>query len=376
MIKHKTIIKRKSISYLKRILDKEKNPRVFLLTGKNSFKKCGAQKFIKSINPKIFKYKLSISNKLIRLEQAVKVKNLIKKTKSNMIIAVGGGGVIDMAKLANILLFSNYNNSLFLEKYKSIKKKLLPLYVIPTTSGTGSEETSFATVFHKKQKYSVDHPNLIPKFSIVDPELIFSLPSYITAFSGFDALSQCIESYWSISSTAKSRALSKKGIKLIINNIINATVRNSKLAKERMALAANLSGKAINITKTTAPHALSYEITRKLDIPHGHAVALILGKFFLINSKIDTIRKPLSLRIKKYRQTNLFKYLGVRDAYEAKNKWYNLMSRCGLKTDFYSLGLKNNKNIESFVNNINLERLENHPVKLNREILKSVFIDN
>ena len=115
MIKHKTIIKRKSISYLKRILDKEKNPRVFLLTGKNSFKKCGAQKFIKSINPKIFKYKLSISNKLIRLEQAVKVKNLIKKTKSNMIIAVGGGGVIDMAKLANILLFSNYNNSLFLE---------------------------------------------------------------------------------------------------------------------------------------------------------------------------------------------------------------------------------------------------------------------
>lgn len=373
MLKHRTIIGIKSINFLKKYL--KSNKKVFLLTGKKSFKKCGAFKFIRSLNSVNFTHTIDVSNKIIELEEAIKIKNLLKESKSEVIVAIGGGGVIDTAKLVNILLFSNYEKVSFLKKYKSIKKNFLPLYVLPTTSGTGSEETSFATVFYKKKKYSINHPNLIPTLSIVDPELTFSLPSYVTACSGFDALSQCIESYWSISSTHQSRNYSKRGIELITKNIINATLKNSKFAKQAMAVAANLSGKAINISKTTAPHSLSYEITRKLGIPHGHAVALLLGKFFLINSSIKRIRKPLNIKIKQNREKKIFKYLSVNNAYEAYQKWYKLMNICGLNTDFAKLGLRNKKNIEIFVDNVNVERLKNHPIILNRKILESIFVD-
>ena len=203
MLKHRTIIGSKSIIHLKKYL--KGNIKVFLLTGKKSFKKCGAFEFIKSMSSVNFTHIIDVSNKIIELDEAIKIKNLLKESESEVIVAIGGGGVIDMAKLVNILLFNNHEKVSFLKKYKSIKQEFLPLYVLPTTSGTGSEETSFATVFYKNKKYSINHPNLIPTLSIVDPDLTFSLPSYVTACSGFDALSQCIESYWSISSTNKSR---------------------------------------------------------------------------------------------------------------------------------------------------------------------------
>ena len=373
MLKHRTIIGSKSIIHLKKYL--KGNIKVFLLTGKKSFKKCGAFEFIKSMSSVNFTHIIDVSNKIIELDEAIKIKNLLKESESEVIVAIGGGGVIDMAKLINILLFNNHEKVSFLKKYKSIKQEFLPLYVLPTTSGTGSEETSFATVFYKNRKYSINHPNLIPTLSIVDPDLTFSLPSYVTACSGFDALSQCIESYWSISSTNKSRNYSVKGMKLITKNIVNATLKNSKFAKHEMAIAANLSGKAINISKTTAPHSLSYEITRKLGIPHGHAVSLLLGKFFLINNSIKRIRKPLNMKIKQNREKKIFKYLSAKSAYEAHKKWYKLMDTCGLKTDFTKLGLRNKKNIKLFVDNVNVERLKNHPIILNKKALESVFMD-
>ena len=86
-----------------------------------------------------------------------------------------------------------------------------------------------------------------------------------------------------------------------------------------MAIVANFSGKAINISKTTAPHSLSYEITRKLGIPHGHAVSLLLGKFFLINSSIKRIRKPLNIIIKQNREKNIQIFV-CKKVYEAHKK--------------------------------------------------------
>ena len=166
-----------------------------------------------------------------------------------------------------------------------------------------------------------------------------------------------------------------EGIKLIKNNIVDATVKNLNISKEKMTIGANLSGKAINITRTTAPHSLSYEITRILDIPHGHTVALLLGKFFLINQQISKVRKPLNLREKQVRETKLYKYLGVNNAFEARNMWYKLMNDCGLETNFDSLKLNNKLNIKKFVDNVNVERLKNHPVILTKENLINVFVE-
>ena len=370
----KTLIKVGGRFLLKKILQKHKRLRLFLITGKKSYEKSGASKIIDSLNSLEHFHRESISTQTIEFEEVVKLKKNLIKNKSNVIVAIGGGAVIDMAKLVNIFNEKKKENIALLSKPKK-KSKFLPLYVLPTTSGTGSEETCFATIYYKEKKYSIIHPKLRPTFSIVDPELCYSLPSFVTACSGFDAFSQCIESYWSISSTTRSRRYAAEGIDIIKNNLFNAVKGESNKSKQKMSRGANFSGKAINITKTTAPHALSYEITRSLGLPHGYAVALLVGRFFEINEKSQNVRYPMTLKKKRMRINKLFNLMGVSNAQEAQNQWYDLMKKCGLQTNFKILGLRDKKNIEKFIENVNLERLQNHPIQLQKKELEKVFTE-
>ena len=133
MIRKKTIIKKKSILYLKKILKGESSQRVFLLTGKKSFKKSGAFKFFSSNKNNNIVIHQEVSQNVINLNDALKIMKKLKKSQANLIIAVGGGGVIDMAKLINILLFNKKDNIKFLNQHNKITDDFLPLYVLPTT---------------------------------------------------------------------------------------------------------------------------------------------------------------------------------------------------------------------------------------------------
>ena len=112
-----------------------------------------------------------------------------------MIIAIGGGSVIDMGKLINILdAQSNKNVSQLIKNSALVQSKGLPLIAIPTTFGTGSEATHFAVVYINKVKYSLAHSYILPDYAIVEPALSYKLPSKIAATSAMDALSQAVES--------------------------------------------------------------------------------------------------------------------------------------------------------------------------------------
>lgn len=187
---------------------------------------------------------------------------MVEKVRgADEIVSIGGGSTIDTGKY--------------------IAWKLdIPHTAKPTTAGTGSEVTKYAVFTKNGKKFSFENKELIPNYSVLNPSLVVTLPPLHTASSGLDALSQCVESSWSLDSTKESLAYAKEGIKLVLSNLLDSynNPKNEMLRME-MLIAANNSGKAINITRTSICHAISYPLTIDYGIPHGIACAMTLPYF-------------------------------------------------------------------------------------------------
>jgi len=349
--------------------------KVFLVTGNKSFSKSSKKiKFETFLSD--FQY-VRYHNFQInpQLDDVLKGIKLFKDFAPDVVVCVGGGSVLDMGKLVNILGSQENENYEAIISNNLISSKGLPLIAVPTTSGSGSESTHFAVVYVNGKKFSLAHPYILPSHSIIDPELCFDMPKYLAACSGMDALCQAIESFWSVGGTIESRGYALKAIHIIRNSIIPAVSKKDKLAMVEMSKAANLAGKAINISKTTAPHAISYAITKRFGIPHGHAVALTLGKFFVINTKNDNIavqKEDNSIGLHRRMQI-LFDCFDTSSAVECSRKWIMLMKSIGLETNFKKLGIVDEVDIKNVIENVNLERLSNHPIQISNTILREIF---
>lgn len=366
-----------SIAHLQKILEKHHAQKIFLVTGKKSFIKSGAEKMLAPylVGKNVVRFSdFGINPKIEDVSVGIK---LIKETKPDLVIAIGGGSVIDMAKLINILSAQPSNSITDIVKDKTlIKNKSLLLIAIPTTAGTGSEATHFAVIYIKNVKYSLAHNYMIPDYAIVEPKLSFQLPSKLAAASAMDALSQAVESYWAVNSTNESKEYASNAIQMILPILQQAVhCEYNQYAKERMAFAANLAGKAINISKTTAAHAISYPITTYFDVAHGHAVALTLGKFFIINSNLKnaelTDRRGKDYVVKTMQE--LYKMFGCSNGRECCEKWYSLMDQIGLEKDVNDVGIKETSSIDLIIRNVSLERLKNNPVKIDNKTLTELF---
>lgn len=364
---------RGALNKLPEALTKINAQHVLLITGKNSYIKSGAKSLIDDL---LTHYTVTHFNDFTSnpdFQQAIAGAQLCSKEKCDAIVAVGGGSVIDIAKSINAFYTHKGNELNITTGKEKISNKLLPLIAIPTTAGTGSEATHFSVIYKNKTKYSIASPSLLPDIAIIDPSLTDNLPSYITACTGFDAFSQAIESYWSLGSTPESKKYAAEAIPIINANLIKSITSENKETRDNMSYAAHLAGKAINISKTTAPHALSYAITTKTGLPHGHAVAITLGNFFTINKKAATfLDKDKQHYFEKTMQC-LFFLLEVSSAEEAKQKWYDMMEDCGLEIDVIPQKTSPKTLINEIINHVNLERLANHPVKLSPELMRKVF---
>lgn len=361
-----------SISYIQSIIDKHNANNIFLVTGKDSYAQSGAETALSPYLKNKHVTKFSDFNSNPQKEDVQLGVKLLKTNNPDLIIAVGGGSVIDMAKLINIVSSQPHNDiSAIITDRAKIQHEGLPLIAIPTTIGTGSEATHFAVIYINKSKYSLAHHYIVPKYSIVDPVLTYQLPSKIAALSAMDALSQAIESYWAVNSTQESKEYASRAIKMILPVLDQAVNTQSHEAKDVMALAANLSGKAINISKTTAAHAISYPITSYFGVAHGHAVALTLGEFFLINSNLKEAELIDERGEKYYKKTlgQLYEIFGCSDAQSCHDKWHDLMDQVGLKRDLNVLGIRKMSDIQLIINDVNIERLRNNPVRINNSIL-------
>lgn len=197
-----------------------------------------------------------------------------------VIVALGGGSVIDSAKVFAAARGDFATMDAYLKKRSGAGTlSPWPLIAIPTTAGTGSEVTCWGTVWDNAGgvKYSLAHPSLYPETSIVDPELMVGKPRDLTIQTGLDALSHSLESLWNRSANPVSMAhavTAARGVLATLPHLVN-DLSNLEL-RIRMARAATLAGFAFSNTKTAIAHSLSYPITLRHGVPHGIACSFSL----------------------------------------------------------------------------------------------------
>lgn len=312
---------------------------VFLVTGKH---------FQLSAYPALFK-DLTVEHFIrsgmnVEEEEVQQAFTIFSDNTKRAIVAIGGGSVIDLAKAVI---------------HRCIETSIeVPFFAaIPTTAGSGSEATHFAVLYREKRKYSLVHPGLLPELVILDPALTYSLSPYQTAVSGMDAFSQAVESFWNVNATAESKKIAKESMLLWKESFLTAVNQLNTESRKKMLMASHLAGKAINITRTTGPHALSYYLTINHHVPHGQAVALFLPLFFLYN-------KPVK---------ELCSILGAGDELIAKEMIQQKMKLAELATNFTELGLLKDEIIDVLLDEVNEERFANNPEPFDRERLKQLM---
>ncbi|MEK3784912.1 iron-containing alcohol dehydrogenase [Paenibacillus sp. FSL K6-1230] len=220
--------------------------------------------------------------------QAQDIVDRFKNEKADFIIAVGGGSVMDVAKLASILATDAYTVKDLLDNPLLAKKQVASL-MIPTTAGTGAEATpnSIVAVPEKELKVGIVNPEMIADYVILDGRLIKKLPKPIAAATGVDALCHAIECFTSTKANPFSNTFAMEALDLIMNNIIEACTNPEALdAKNNMLLGSFYAGVAITSSGTTAIHALSYPLGGKYHIPHGVSNAILLTPVMRFNEPV------------------------------------------------------------------------------------------
>jgi alcohol dehydrogenase class IV len=358
-----------SFNFFRDFLEKNKVKRFFLVHGRTSFYKTRMSNFFSELSQYYFITKFSDYSSNPKINDVKKGIDLFLSDKYDMIIAVGGGTSIDIAKLIKGL--SDHNNiKKAITNNKNFKSNI-PLVAIPTTSGTGSESTHFAVVYVDGCKYSFSNQKLLPNDVFLDGKLSISGSNYLRACSGLDALCQAIESHWSVNSNNESRKYSSSAIIKLLKNLKEFVLNPSKSNFGEMAIASNLSGRAINITKTTAPHAISYPITSIFNIPHGHAVAISMPFFIQYNSNSKNLNKGITKSSLDQRLNEIYCFFGVNNAIKCSKVFKELVKEIGVDINVLN-GLDYNQK-KSIIKGYNFERGKNNPVNVQTEDLIKIL---
>ena len=217
--------------------------------------------------------------------QVEAVVDMVQGQECDLIIGLGGGSVMDAAKLASVLKGAPYTIKDLLNDPTQAEKKVKTV-MIPTTCGTGSEATCNAIVAipEEKSKKGIVNDNMIPDYVILDAQMIAKLPKAIVAATGVDALAHVVECFTSKKATPFSDCYALEGAKLIFANIREAYNNPDNMdAKNKMLIGAYYGGIAITGSGTTAVHALSYPLGGKFHIAHGVSNAILFAHVLKFN---------------------------------------------------------------------------------------------
>lgn len=362
--------------FVQRFLDLDKSfTPLFLITGRQSFESSGAESFFAPIiaNRQVIRFSDFSANPNIK--DLCRALNVFKASKAKLIISVGGGSALDVAKLVNYFAATSTDPVSYAEGNRGSGDLFCPLLAVPTTAGTGSEATHFATLYIGFKKISVADKRMTPSHIWLNPEFTSTMSAYLTACTGFDALAQAIESYWAVGSTKESKKYSEEAIKLCLQHLEGAVLAPTPEHREGMLNAAHFAGRAINISKTTAAHSMSYTLTAHYGLPHGHAVALLLPAVFEANVAVaeDDVNDPRGALHVRDAIQNLCRLLDCNTTKQSAQKLRELMARIGLSGSWFSSnGFDPTKARELIIQEINKERLANNPCILNAVMLERI----
>ena len=345
----------------------KKIKKIFILSGQNVIKKKNTILFINKFFKKDDKeIKIYVKkNFLPDIKELTKIVHEIKSYKPDLIVAIGGGGIIDYSKIANGVIHIKKIDSILKKKVKF--KKFTKLLTVPTTAGSGAEVTPGAVLYKNKIKYNLKDKCLIPDNYLLYPPLIVGTHRELKASSIFDSLSQSIESLISLKSNKISQRNSLNSISLILKNYKNFLRKNEYKTIKNMQIAANFSGKAISVTSTGAPHALSYYLSSNFGLYHGTSVMFFLPTILEYNFKNKNILKKIERKKFDHRIDLLKKVFGVKSDSKILEKIKSI-----IKYSKVSMSIKKKSiDIDRQKKSINLNRLENNPIPISySEILK------
>lgn len=235
---------------------------IVLITGRSSFAKCGAECFFAEfLRGKIVTHLTTVGENA-RLEDIEENRTRLP-AQVDAFIAVGGGTVIDTAKL--------------LRGFSGV-----PFLAVPTTAGTGAETTRFAVYYDHGKKSSADDLHYLPTDQVLIPEFCESASAYQKASCAFDAYAQAVESLWAKGATKESKGYARKALEL--------------MEKGQQLLGSYWAGRAIDISRTTAAHAFSYYMTATYGVPHGEAVYMMFPYICRANGHEEFICEIPELR--------------------------------------------------------------------------------
>lgn len=299
-------------------------------------------------------------------ESVVEGVKLFHDKKCEAIFAVGGGSAIDLAKC--IKLYSNMDHT---QNY--LKQEIIPndvkLLAIPTTAGTGSEATRYAVIYYEGAKQSVTDYSVIPSTVVMDASTLSTLPAYQKKATMMDALCHAIESFWSVNSTDESKEYSRQAIKLILENM-DAYQAGDNRKNEIMLKAANIAGKAINITQTTAGHAMCYKLTSLYGIAHGHAAALCVAKLWpYMAGHLDKCIDPRGQKYLNGIFSDIASAMGCATMMDAIMKFQGIVDALDLAVP----EMEDGSDYEKLKTSVNPVRLKNNPVGLDGEAINSIY---
>lgn len=355
---------------IKKFLLDKSFKKIFLLTGKKSFVVSNAKKIFSDVlSKKKIKYYFKKSS-VPELKELKKIILEIRKYKPDLILAIGGGSVIDYAKIANVVELNRNLKNFIIHYSCPIKKKFAKLAVIPTTAGSGAEVTSNAVIYVNKTKYSFESDLLKPDYFFLLPELVLKASKIIKASSGFDAIAQAVESLISQKSNASSIKFASNSLKISLQVFPSFLTKPNLSNGGKMLIASNLAGKAIDISKTTAPHAISYPFTSLYKISHGHAVSLFFENLMKYN--FENINNSISKFDLSKRFDLIFNLFKVKNIHELNRKIIKIKKTSNLIDNFHSLKIFNIKP-NKIIRGVNLLRLKNNPVKLSENDLIKIL---
>ena len=334
--------------------------RVFIVRGKQSYYSCGARDLIESALDECNIERREFSDFEVnpKLEDAKRGARAFSKARFDAIIAVCGGSAIDTAKLIRHFASEGQQPS-----------GKVPLIAIPTTAGSGAEATKFAVCYVAGEKTSVSDDAMLAEYALVYPPFTYKNTAYLTACTGFDAISHAIESWWSANSTQESRWWSKKALTLLWKQLPNLVANlDDENLRGQVAEGSYYAGRAINITTTTAAHAFSYKFTSLYGYPHGHAVALTFPFFFELNMAQHegcSLQKTIDAQEYEERTLELLDLLHCNKDENKRDLMSRYLSSIGLATKSFF-----DAQLTAVINSFNEQRAANNPAVIDIGVKK------
>ena len=273
------------------------------------------------------------------------------------LISLGGGSAMDTAKAIKALLLTG--DMARVRSSDLTADVWLPHMAIPGTAGTGSEATPFAVVYVDGRKLSLDHPALLPEAVVLDGSLLTTLPDHHRKACAMDALAQGIESFWAKKAMEDSRVHAVRAIRGVLDNI-DRYIAGDAAAQDALLEAAYESGVAIATSRTTAAHAMSYGLTKRLGYAHGHACMLTLPHLWRL-ALTDAQVRPV--------QERLAGELGLTRPEELAERMLALLDKLSLTVEVP----QDAQLLADLASTVNVQRLGNHPQALTDEQLRRVY---